>query len=324
MGSAHGWADRHQVALYIAAIAVGALIGGAAPMAAPVLGVAATPVLALLLFVTFLGVPVLRIGGALRDARFVAAVLVTNFVVAPLVAAALGRLVAADTALLVGVLLVLLTPCVDYVIVFAGLAGGDARRLLALTPVLMILQLLTLPLWLWLFAGADAVATIDPVPFVEAFVVLIAIPWAAAAVLQALAARRAGPQRVVRAASSTMVPLMMLTLFAVVASQVARVGAAWPSLLPVVPLFVAFAVVMAGAGALVALIARLPAASRVAVVFSGVTRNSLVVLPLALALPPAFATAPLVVVTQTLVELVLLVAVVAVVRRSGRLLQTPR
>ncbi len=38
----------------------------------------------------------------------------------------LSRFVAHDDALLVGVLLVLLTPCVGYVIVFTALAGGAA------------------------------------------------------------------------------------------------------------------------------------------------------------------------------------------------------
>ena len=49
------------------------------------------------------------------------------------------------------------------------------------------------------------------------------------------------------------------------------------------------------------------------VVFSGATRNSLVVLPLALALPASLAIAPLAVVTQTLVELVGMVVFVRVV-----------
>ncbi len=52
-----------------------------------------------------------------------------------------------------------------------------------------------------------------------------------------------------------------------------------------------------------------------AVVFSGVTRNSLVVLPLALALPASLAIAPLAVVTQTLVELVCLLVLVRLVPR---------
>ncbi|MFD5330131.1 hypothetical protein ACFWJO_40495, partial [Streptomyces sp. NPDC127092] len=54
---------------------------------------------------------------------------------------------------------------------------------------------------------------------------------------------------------------------------------------------------------------------RRAIVFSGATRNSLVVLPLVLALPAAFDLAPLVVVTQTLVELIVMVVFVRLIPR---------
>jgi ACR3 family arsenite transporter len=61
----------------------------------------------------------------------------------------------ADQAVRVGVLLVLLCPCVDYVIVFSGLAGGSNHRLLAVTPVLLVVQMLLLPVWLYAFLGSD-------------------------------------------------------------------------------------------------------------------------------------------------------------------------
>lgn len=59
--------------------------------------------------------------------------------------------------------------------------------------------------------------------------------------------------------------------------------------------------------------ARLDVPSRRAIVFSGVTRNSLVVLPLVVALPAAYDLAPLVVVTQTLVELLIIVVFIRLV-----------
>src|SRR5699024_10943474 len=100
-----------------------------APSAAHPAAVAIHPVLALLLYVTFLGVPFARIGSALADWRFLTTILIVNFAVVPVVVWALTRIVAHDEVLLVGVLFVLLTPCIDYVIVFAGLAGGDEGRL---------------------------------------------------------------------------------------------------------------------------------------------------------------------------------------------------
>lgn len=86
-----------------------------------------------------------RSGRAFCDRRFLGAVLILNFVLIPVVVLGLSRFVAQDQALLVGVLLVLLTPCVDYVIIaFSGLAGGARDRLLAATPLLILLQVLLL------------------------------------------------------------------------------------------------------------------------------------------------------------------------------------
>ncbi|WP_308799426.1 arsenic resistance protein [Agromyces silvae] len=310
------WWEGRQVWLYLAAIAAGAIVGLSAPTLAHPLEVAITPVLGVLLYATFLAVPITHLGRAFRDGRFLVAILALNFVLIPLVVFALSRFVAGDPALLVGVLLVLLTPCVDYVIVFTGLAGGARDRLIATTPVLMLAQILLLPVYLWLMAGPDVIATFDAAPFVEAFVWLIAVPLAAAAATQALA-RRIRPARTLRSGFlGAMVPLMMLTLAIVVASQIAAVSGQLAALVTVLPLFAAFPLLVGPLGALVARTARLGVPERRAVVFSGVTRNSLVVLPLALALPAGFTLTPLVVVTQTLVELVVMVLMVALVPRA--------
>jgi ACR3 family arsenite efflux pump ArsB len=117
-----------------------------------------------------------------------------------------------------------------------------------------------------------------------------------------------------------MVPLMMITLAVVVASQIRGVGEQIGALLGVIPLYVAFVVIMVPLGIGAGRWARLDVRSTRALAFSGVTRNSLVVLPLALALPPPLELAPLVVVTQTLVELV---AMVVLVRLMPRLVRAP-
>ena len=309
------WWDRHQLALAIAAILLGAAIGLAAPAVAPALSAATNPALALLLFATFLGVPVAGVGRALRDVRFLGTVLLVNFVAVPLLVFGLSRLVADDRGLLLGVLLVLLTPCVDYVIVFTGLAGGARDRLLAATPLLLVLQLVLLPAYLWLFAGADALAVLDPRPFLEAFLAIIVAPLLAAALVQALARRHRAARALERGTAGAMTPLLMLTLAVVVGSQIAAVGAEAVALARLVPLFLGFAAVMVGVGILAGRMARLDVPCTRAVVFSGVTRNSLVVLPLALALPASLAIAPLAVVTQTLVELVCLLVLVRLVPR---------
>ncbi|MFJ8321304.1 arsenic resistance protein [Micrococcus luteus] len=311
--------ERHQVALYLAGIAAGAVVGWAVP-GADAWAVLVEPVLALLLLATFLAVPFAALGAGLRDGRFLAALLVLNFVVVPAVVFGLSRFVTHDDALLVGVLLVLLAPCVDYVIAFTALAGGAAERLQAAAPLLMLVQLVVLPVLLRVVAGEAPVAAVDVGPFVRALVLLILAPLALAALLQWGTARgRGGVRRtaagVVRGCTAAMVPLMVVTLFTVVASQIRGVGERLPALAAVVPLFAAFAAVMVALGVVAARWARLDVPAGRALVFSGATRNSLVVLPLALALPASLDPAPLVVVTQTLVELGAMVSLVRLVPR---------
>ncbi|MFD3788212.1 arsenic resistance protein [Streptomyces cyaneofuscatus] len=307
--------EHHQVAVHLAAMALGALLGLAVPSFGPGLEHLINPVLGALLFVTFLQVPAVELLRSLRDGRFLSAALVVNFVVVPLVVAALFTFLPADRAVRLGVLLVLLCPCVDYVIVFSGLAGGSARRLLAVTPVLLVAQMVLLPVLLYAFLGSGLADIVEAGPFLEAFAFLIVIPIALAWGLQAWAGRLEGGRKVSDAATTTMVPLMAATLLVVVASQVPKVGGNLTDAAAVVPFYAAFLVVMAFAGKAVARLFRLDVPGGRAVVFSGATRNSLVVLPLALALPDPYAIAAVVVVTQTLVEVVGMVLYVRAVPR---------
>ena len=125
------WWERWQIPLYLAALVLGALIGLAAPATAPAFEVAINPVLMALLYATFLSVPLTKVGQALRDGRFLAGLTVLNFLIVPVVVYLLSRFVADDQALLLGVLLVLLAPCIDYVIAFSGLADPARLRLLS-------------------------------------------------------------------------------------------------------------------------------------------------------------------------------------------------
>lgn len=304
--------ERHQIPLYLLAIVIGGLFGWLIPAAAEPLETSINPVLGLLLFATFLGIPFAKIGQALRDGRFMTTVMVLNFLVVPVVVFGLSRFVAYDQALLIGVMMVLLTPCIDYVIVFSGLAGGSSDRLLAAAPLLMLTQMLLLPLYLLIFIGPDLVLAIDPGPFIEALVVLIIIPLVAAALTQKWARRALAARHLTTLMQNLMVPLMMLTLAIVIGSQIVGVGQELRSLLAVIPIYIAFLIIMVPVGMLAARTARLDAGSTTAVVFSGATRNSLVVLPLALALPEPLALVALVVVTQTLIELIGMVTYVKV------------
>jgi ACR3 family arsenite efflux pump ArsB len=109
----------------------------------------------------------------------------------------------------------------------------------------------------------------------------------------------------------------------VVASQIPKLGAntaAVTTVLGVVPFYVAFLVVMAPLGLVVARAFQLDPASGRAIIFTGATRNSLVVLPLALALPDNLAIAAVLIVTQTLVEVIGMVVYVHAIPRLAHAL----
>ncbi|MCS5480934.1 arsenic resistance protein [Corynebacterium sp. YIM 101645] len=299
------WLERNQIACYLAAILAGLLID------APVLQGLVTPVLGFLLFVTFLSVPLTRVR---INARFLTVLALLNAAIVPVVAGLLALPLRDDTVVHAAVLLVLLAPCIDYVIAFTGLAGGARAQLLAATPLLLIGQLLLLPPLLRLFVGSQE--ALPAGPFLEAFLLLILLPLGAAFLLQRLMPRRRWARRIDAAGNAAMVPLMMATLFVVLAGHAGGVLEQWQRLLLPAGIYLLFALVMIVAGLTVSSLLRLPAPQQVAATFSGVTRNSLVVLPFALAMGGPLA--PVVVVTQTMVELVIMVVMVGAMPRIVR------
>ncbi|AZY50202.1 arsenic resistance protein [Bordetella avium] len=294
--------EARQISIYFAAVLSAFLAAWVLPGMRG-LSVAIDALLALMLFVTFVQVPMGDVGRALSDLRFVGTLLLANFIVLPALLTFLLPWVPGDPLIRIGVLMVLLTPCIDYVVTFAHLGRADARSLLAATPVLLLCQMLLLPFYLGLFLGEEAARRISWEPFAHAFVWFIALPLALATICQSWAARGAAGKRGVRWLGLMPVPATAALLWVVVASVTPELGQAWPAVGEVVPVYAAFALLAPIAGWLTGWMLRLPPAQRRAVAFSSATRNSLVVLPLALAIPGALPVLPAVIVTQTLIEL---------------------
>lgn len=292
-----------QVAIYFAAVVIGAAIALIVPGTAS-WEAAINPALALMLFVTFLQVPLAELGRAFRQARFLAALLITNFVVVPLLVVILIQFAPDDPMIRLGVLLVLLCPCIDYVVTFAHLGRADAKLLLASTPALLIAQMLLLPVYLRLFLGAEASRLVQAGPFLHAFLWLIIIPLALAVIVQLWARRSAAGERVSSLLGLLPVPATALVLLIVIAAVVPQLGQAIGAALRVVPLYIVFAIVAPLLGWGASRLARLDVEAGRSVAFSAATRNSLVVLPLALAVPGAVPLLPAIIVAQTLVELI--------------------
>ncbi|WP_323639091.1 arsenic resistance protein [Pectobacterium polonicum] len=294
--------ETYQAAIYFFAVIAAVATAIVLPNTER-LDVVINPALALMLFVTFLQVPLTTIGKSITQIRFIGALLVANFVVIPLLVAALLPFIPAEPLVKLGIILVLLAPCIDYVVTFAHLGRADAGRLLAATPILLILQMLALPVYLTLFLGHDAAELIAFSPFIDAFIWLIAVPLALAALLQWLAPRQRTMAVFSDALSYLPVPATALVLFIVVVAVIPLLRTTWAVVLLAVPFYLLFALLAPLLGWLTSRAFRLDSAGGRSVAFSASTRNSLVILPLALAIPGALPLLPAVIVSQTLVEL---------------------
>ncbi|KAA0948957.1 MULTISPECIES: arsenic resistance protein [unclassified Pseudomonas] len=297
--------EQNQIPVYFVAVLLAAALGLLVPSMAQGLGALVTPAIAVLMYAMFLQIPFLDLREGLSNKRFMSALLLANFILIPLLVWALTRGLVEHPAMLVGALLVLLTPCIDYVVVFTHIGKGDSRLMLAATPILLLLQLLLLPVYLSLMLGSQSGVVVSAGPFVEAFLLLIAAPMLLAVLTTSLARGSKAISVWNDAWAWLPVPAMALVLLVVIGSQITSVVRDIGLLAPVIPVYIGFVLLAPLMGALASRLLGLPSVTARAVTFSASTRNSLVVLPLALALPEDIrGLAAAAVIMQTLVELV--------------------
>ncbi|TVP71157.1 MAG: hypothetical protein EA342_00605 [Leptolyngbya sp. LCM1.Bin17] len=145
--------ERLQPVLVLLSVAVGlglAPVNGMANIAAGLI----VPLLGVMLYATFLPLSLRGFGWSWKKVNVTAASLITNFVWTPLLAWGLGALfLQAHPDLWVGLIMLLVTPCTDWYLVFTSVAKGDVALATALLPLNLVLQVVLLPLYLLLFAG---------------------------------------------------------------------------------------------------------------------------------------------------------------------------
>ncbi|AKR44534.1 arsenic resistance protein [Methylophilus sp. TWE2] len=308
--------ENHQISIYFIAVILAAAIslmfkvdGGLSDLI--------NPALAFMLFVTFLQVPLSDLGRAFTRIKFLSALLVSNFVAIPLLVMFLTQFLPDSPMIKLGVLFVLLTPCIDYVVTFSHLGKADARLLLASTPALLILQMLLLPGYLNFMMGESAASLVQIGPFIHAFIWLIAVPLVLAGVVQLWSAKSAIGEKASTVLGLCPVPATAVVLFIVIAALVPQLESALDATIKAVPIYVAFAIIAPVIGWVVSSLFKLETTAKRAVSFSSATRNSLVVLPLALAVPGAIPVIPAVIVTQTVVELISELVYIRIFPRVG-------
>jgi len=254
-------------------------------------------------FLVGLSLPLLSVGRFVRNARVWRALLIINLVAVPLLSFVLSRILWRSPDLQLGLLLALLAPGVALSIPIIRRAGGDVESVLGITPLLLLGQLLVVPplailLTGGLFTVADISRTLGPIAMV------VGLPVALAALYQALERRhqkRLLPLRL-RVSSLTGVAAgvaFLLTAWSEASTRLERVSElSW-----LVPLAIAFLVLMAPITLLVAGLAGVDADKRRAILISAVGRGGMVITPITLALETDYwSMVALAVMTQASVE----------------------
>ena len=295
--------EKYQVVIYLLAITLGLSAGIIFPDQSGILELVLWPVLGVLLYTTFTQVPLAHLRDAFADARFMAAAVTGNFVILPLIVWCLMTVGPDMPAIQLGILLVLLVPCTDWFITFTHLGGGDTKNAIAFSPISLLLQLLLLPVYIWLFLGSEITASVLQRELIIAFFGLIVLPLIAAFLTEKWIEKKQEREAVQIILGWFPVPLLAVIVFSIAAAQVDVVLSSL-NILPA--LFLIFSAFLLIAGLLSVAISKLfalPLMQGRVLAFSLGSRNAFVVLPLALTLPSSFELTVVVIVFQSLVEL---------------------
>lgn len=308
--------ERLQGVLVAASAGVGLAVGLAWPVGAAAEHVV-LPALMLMLVAVFAQMDAAQVAQVRGARALVAASLVLNFVLTPALAWVLGAgLLGGSPDLRVGLLLLLVTPCTDWYLVFTAMARGHTGIAAALLPVNLVLQLVLLPVYVLLLGGPAA--TVGVSTLAEAVLLVLALPLALAVLVRWAARRHGGEvwrERVVLdPLARSVLPLLCLAVLAMFAWQSRTVVDHLDDLvLLLLPLGIFFVLAPLAATATARLL-HLPADQRVTLTMTTTARNS----PLALAIAvAAFPDRPLIAVALVigpLVELPVLAVLAQLVR----------
>ncbi|MFC3418566.1 arsenic resistance protein [Salinicoccus hispanicus] len=172
--------ERFQPVIILLAVGIGLLIGGV-----DIIQSGADhfiiPFLMLMLYGLFLLMPLKRVFTSFKKWKFVLTSLVINFLWTPAIAYLIGMLFLSEHPLLwIGFIMLTVTPCTDWYLVFTGIAKGDTVLSTSMLPVNLLLQVILLPIYLHLFFGVEESMGLPLHTIFGSILIIIGIPFALA------------------------------------------------------------------------------------------------------------------------------------------------
>ena len=144
-----------------------------------------SPLLMCMLFGLFLGIPLADLKKGFSDRRFALTSLAINFIWIPVFGWLLGGFFLSDhPALRLGFIMLLVTPCTDWYLVFTAIARGNVPLSASILPLNLIVQVALLPVYLFLFAGLTG--SVDLKLLLQSVVMVLVLPFGAAQAVRRL------------------------------------------------------------------------------------------------------------------------------------------
>ncbi|WP_428912284.1 arsenic resistance protein [Niallia sp. Krafla_26] len=134
------------------------------------------PLLVAMLYITFLQIPIEEIMKAFKNIKFTYTSVLINFVWTPILAWMLAMVFLGDhPGLFIGFIMLMVTPCTDWYLIFTGIAKGNVALSTAILPLNLILQVILLPIYLLIFGGKTGV--IEFSFLMESILIALFIPF---------------------------------------------------------------------------------------------------------------------------------------------------
>ncbi|WP_455543919.1 arsenic resistance protein [Intestinibacter sp.] len=142
-----------------------------------------TPFLMVMLFLVFLQIPLKDILKSFKNLKFTLTAVTINFIWTPILIFVLGRLFLGNyPELLIGYIMLMVTPCTDWYLIFTGIAKGNVALGSSILPLNLVLQLVLLPVYVFLIGGSSV--DMDTMNLVKGVVSTLIIPLVCAIVIR--------------------------------------------------------------------------------------------------------------------------------------------
>lgn len=149
------------------------------------------PALMVMLFLVFIQIPIKDIAKSFTNLKFTLTAICMNFIWTPILIFILGRIfLNGNSELLIGFIMLMVTPCTDWYLIFTAVAKGNVALGASILPLNFILQLLLLPVYVFLIGGSSV--SLDVANLSKGIVVSLAIPLLLATIIRNLAINKKG------------------------------------------------------------------------------------------------------------------------------------